>query len=42
VPATYADTSDLQQAVGFQPATPLKIGLEKFARWYLAVAGKYQ
>jgi len=42
VPATYADTSDLQQAVGFQPATPLKIGLEKFARWYLAAGDKYQ
>jgi UDP-glucuronate 4-epimerase len=41
VPATYADTSDLQKAVGFQPATPLKLGLGKFASWYLSVGAQY-
>ena len=34
VPVTYADTSDLEQDFGFKPATSLREGLRKFARWY--------
>lgn len=36
VPATYASTDLLQQAVGFKPNTPLAVGLQKFADWYVA------
>lgn len=31
---TYADTSALERDFGFKPATPLREGLRKFARWY--------
>ena len=34
VRATYADVSALERDVGFTPATPLAVGLEKFVRWY--------
>jgi UDP-glucuronate 4-epimerase len=34
VPATYADTRALQDAVGFAPSTPLKEGLARFAGWF--------
>lgn len=34
VPVTYADTSALEEDFGFKPATPLRIGLRKFAEWY--------
>lgn len=34
VPVTYADTAPLEEDFGFRPATPLKEGLRKFARWY--------
>jgi UDP-glucuronate 4-epimerase len=34
VRATYADTSALQRAVGFAPATPLEAGLQRFADWF--------
>ena len=36
VPVTYADTSALEQDFGFKPATPLREGLGRFARWYRA------
>lgn len=36
VPVTYADTSALERDFGFKPATPLREGLRKFARWYKA------
>lgn len=32
--ATYADTSRLQAAIGFQPDTELSDGIENFVRWY--------
>lgn len=35
VPATYASTEQLQQAVGFQPKTSIEEGLQKFADWYV-------
>jgi len=31
---TYADVDDLMQDTGFQPSTPLEVGLEHFVRWY--------
>jgi UDP-glucuronate 4-epimerase len=34
VVATYADTDDLRQAVGFSPSTPLKEGVGKFVEWF--------
>jgi UDP-glucuronate 4-epimerase len=35
VPATYASTDLLQQAVGFKPETFIEEGLQKFADWYV-------
>lgn len=35
VPATYASTDKLQEAVGFKPATSIEEGLQKFADWYV-------
>jgi UDP-glucuronate 4-epimerase len=34
VPATYADTDALREWVGFQPATPIQVGIERFVAWY--------
>ncbi len=34
VPATYADTRQLREWVGFAPATPLDQGLARFCAWY--------
>ena len=39
VPATYASTDCLQEAVGFKPQTSIKEGLSKFARWYVDYYG---
>ena len=36
VPVTYADVTDLEKDFGFRPATTLREGLRKFARWYKA------
>lgn len=36
VPVTYADTSALERDFGMKPATPLREGLSRFARWYKA------
>ena len=38
VEATAADTSALEAWVQFRPATPLNVGVERFAQWYLQVA----
>ncbi len=34
VPATYADVDDLMRDVGFQPATPIEQGIQRFVDWY--------
>jgi UDP-glucuronate 4-epimerase len=34
VPATFADVADLEDTVGFRPATPLREGLTRFVAWY--------
>jgi len=35
VPATYASTERLQEAVGFKPKTSIQDGLQKFVDWYV-------
>lgn len=39
VPATYASTELLQEAVGFKPSTSIEEGLQKFADWYVGYYG---
>lgn len=34
VKATYADVTDLERDIGFRPATPLEVGVDRFVRWY--------
>ena len=34
VAATYADVDDLMADVGFKPATPIEIGVERFVEWF--------
>jgi UDP-glucuronate 4-epimerase len=34
VEATYADVSALDRAVGFKPATPIDVGVQRFVEWY--------
>ena len=34
VPATFADVDDLIRDVGFKPATPIEVGVERFVKWY--------
>ena len=34
VVATAADTTDLEQAVGFRPATPVETGVQRFVEWF--------
>ncbi len=34
VPATYADVDALTTDVGFKPATPIEVGVERFVAWY--------
>ena len=34
VPATYADIADIRRDVGFEPATSIEVGVERFVRWY--------
>ncbi len=42
VPATYASTDRLHRAVGFKPETPIEIGLQRFADWYVEYIGVRQ
>ena len=34
VEATAADTSALEQWIGFTPATSIDLGIKRFAEWY--------
>jgi UDP-glucuronate 4-epimerase len=36
VPKTYADTAELEKAVGYKPATSIQDGMVKFVTWYNA------
>ncbi len=35
VPDTWADTEDLAKDVGYQPSTPIEVGVKNFVEWYL-------
>jgi UDP-glucuronate 4-epimerase len=35
VPDTFADIEDLVRDVGYRPATPVEVGVERFVRWYV-------
>lgn len=39
VRATAADVSDLAAAVGYQPSTPLSVGIDLFVEWYRGYYG---
>jgi len=39
VPATYASTDLLQEAIDFKPSTTIAKGLQKFAEWYVRYYG---
>ncbi len=39
VPATYADTHDLDRDVGFKPNTPIEVGVARFVEWYKGYYG---
>ncbi|MDS4016044.1 MAG: protein CapI, partial [Candidatus Accumulibacter sp.] len=39
VPATYADTTLLDEWVAFKPATPVTEGVARFVEWYRAYYG---
>jgi UDP-glucuronate 4-epimerase len=34
VPETYANVDALKDAVGFEPATPIELGVKRFVAWY--------
>jgi UDP-glucuronate 4-epimerase len=34
VPATYANITELNDWVGFKPATPINLGIDKFVSWF--------
>ena len=34
VPATYADITRARTKLGFQPLTPIDVGIPRFVRWY--------
>lgn len=40
VPDTYADVAALVRDVGYQPATPVSVGIKHFVEWYLGYYGK--
>ena len=34
VPDTFADVETLKEAIGFCPATPIELGIQRFVEWY--------
>jgi UDP-glucuronate 4-epimerase len=36
VPSSHADTQELQNEIGFNPSTPIEIGIGHFVDWYLS------
>ena len=40
VPETYADTTELEKAVGYKPDTPIEAGVKRFVDWYLEYCEK--
>lgn len=41
VPDTFADTSVLETAVGYRPATTVREGVGRFVAWYLSYKGRF-
>jgi UDP-glucuronate 4-epimerase len=39
VPATWADITDLTNAVGYRPKTPVEVGVPRFVKWYRSYYG---
>jgi UDP-glucuronate 4-epimerase len=39
VPATWADVEDLTKNLGYKPETDVKVGIERFVKWYLEYYG---
>ena len=39
VPATYAELSAIQRDLGFQPTTPIDIGIPLWVEWYRSYSG---
>ncbi len=39
VPKTWADTSDLEEDVGYKPNTPVEVGVGRFVEWYRSYFG---
>lgn len=39
VPATYADIAATRRDLGFDPATPIEVGIPRFVAWYKAYHG---
>ena len=35
VPETFADTSELEEAVGYKLGTSIEVGVKRFVDWYL-------
>lgn len=42
VPATYASVDKLHTAVGYEPTTPIAVGIPHFVKWFKEYGGKYQ
>lgn len=40
VPASWADVDDLMTDVGFKPATPVAVGIQRFVAWYREYYGR--
>jgi UDP-glucuronate 4-epimerase len=40
VPATYADISRIHAKLGYEPTTPIEVGVPAFAKWYREYHGK--
>lgn len=40
VPATYASVEKLHAAVGYNPTTPISVGVPRFIEWYRAWSGR--
>ncbi len=39
VPATYADIARAREKLGFEPLTPIEVGIPRFVQWYLDYHG---
>jgi len=42
VPATYASIDKIRAAIGYEPTTPISVGVPKFIHWFIEQGRKYQ